>query len=111
MAHSVCSRGRIAVLRTKKELPVSEYMDRGYVSLISHPYSDSLAPYLGTAILTILCFRHEWIKNQNYYIAIAVSPGVIPTVLDPVLDAELVSDLVSGLVLGVKLVLDSVWVL
>jgi len=41
---------RIAVLRTKKELPVSEYMDRSYVvtyrlrvvivSLISHPYSN-----------------------------------------------------------------------
>ena len=33
-----------------------ECMDRGYVSLISHPYGDSSAPYLGTAILTILCF-------------------------------------------------------
>ena len=41
---------RIAVLRTKKELPVSEYMDRSYVvtcrrrvvvmSLISYPYGD-----------------------------------------------------------------------
>ena len=33
-------------------------MGRGYVVmyLISHPYGDSLAPpYLGTAILTILC--------------------------------------------------------
>ena len=39
-----------AVLRTKKELPVSEYKDRSYivtrrrrvvvVSLISHPYGD-----------------------------------------------------------------------
>ena len=29
----------------------------GHVSLISHPYGDSSAPpYLGTAILTILCF-------------------------------------------------------
>ena len=41
---------RTAVLRTKKELPVSEYKDRSYVvtrrrhiiivSLISHPYGD-----------------------------------------------------------------------
>ena len=30
---------------------------RSHVSLISHPYSDLLAPYLGTAILTILCFQ------------------------------------------------------
>jgi len=33
----------------------------GYVvtsCLISHPYGDSLAPYLGTAILTILCFLY-----------------------------------------------------
>ncbi len=52
---------------TKKELPVLEYMDRGYVvtygqrlgghvSLISHPYGDSSAAYLGTTILTILLF-------------------------------------------------------
>ena len=36
----------IAVLHTKKELPVSEYMDKGYIvmSLIRHPYGDSLAP-------------------------------------------------------------------
>jgi len=27
------------------------------MSLISHPYGDSSAPYLGTAILTILCER------------------------------------------------------
>ena len=44
-----------------------EYMDRGYVvtygqrlgghvSLISHPYGDSSAAYLGTTILTILLF-------------------------------------------------------
>jgi len=59
-----------------------EYMDRGYVVmyLISHPYSDSSAPpYLGTAILTILCKEREWIKNQLPYIAIAVPPRVIPT--------------------------------
>ena len=37
-----------------------EYIDRGYIViyLISHPYSDLSAPYLGTAILTILCFQH-----------------------------------------------------
>ena len=51
----------------KKELPVLEYIDRGYmvtygqrlsghVSLISHPYGDSSAAYLGTTILTILLF-------------------------------------------------------
>ena len=28
------------------------------MSLISHPYDDSSAAYLGTAILTILCFLH-----------------------------------------------------
>ena len=52
----------------KKELPVSEYMDRwlrSHVSLISHPYGDSSAPpYLGTAILTILCFGYLLDKNQ-----------------------------------------------
>ena len=51
----------------KKELPVSEYIDRGYVVtmfLISHPYGDSSAPYLGTAILTILCFLYLLDKNQ-----------------------------------------------
>ena len=39
---------------------ILEYMDRGYAvaCLISHPYGDSLAPYLGTAILTILCFLY-----------------------------------------------------
>ena len=31
---------------------------RGRVSLISHPYGDLSAPYLGTAILTILCFLY-----------------------------------------------------
>ena len=41
-------------------------MDRGYVvtSLISHPYGDSSAPYLGTAILMILCLRYLLDKNQ-----------------------------------------------
>jgi len=34
-------------------------MDRGYMSLISHPYSNLSAPYLGTTILTILYFRYE----------------------------------------------------
>ena len=39
---------------------ILEYMDRGYAvaCLISHPYGDSSAPYLGTAILTILCFLY-----------------------------------------------------
>ena len=51
-----------------------EYMDRGYVvtygqrlgghvSLISHPYGDSSAAYLGTTILTIFCFRNT--KKQS----------------------------------------------
>ncbi|OCK88448.1 uncharacterized protein K441DRAFT_669223, partial [Cenococcum geophilum 1.58] len=48
---------RMAILRTKKELPVLECILRGRVSLISYPYGDSSAPYLSTAILTILCFR------------------------------------------------------
>ncbi|OCK93225.1 uncharacterized protein K441DRAFT_661989, partial [Cenococcum geophilum 1.58] len=47
---------RMAVLRTKKELLVLECILRGCVPLISHPYGDSSAPYLSTAILTILCF-------------------------------------------------------
>ena len=29
-----------------------------YILLISYPYSDLLAPYLGTAIFTILCFLY-----------------------------------------------------
>ena len=33
----------LAVLRTKKELPVLEYRSRGRVPLISHPYDDSSA--------------------------------------------------------------------
>jgi hypothetical protein len=42
-------------------------MDRGYVvtmSLISYPYDDLLAPYLGTAILTILYFLYLLDKEQ-----------------------------------------------
>jgi len=42
---------------------------RGYVSLfvslISHPYNDSLAPYLGTAILMILYFLYLLDKNKS----------------------------------------------
>ncbi|OCK93388.1 uncharacterized protein K441DRAFT_661724, partial [Cenococcum geophilum 1.58] len=59
---------RIAVLRTKKELPVLECISRSCVSLISHPYDDSSAPYLGTAILTILCFRYlfKTTSEQEY---------------------------------------------
>ena len=40
--------------------PADYVMGRGYVVmyLISHPYGDSSAPYLGTAILMILCFLH-----------------------------------------------------
>jgi len=60
-----------------------EYMDRGYVVmyLISHPYGDSSAPpYLGTAILTILC-KEDTNESKNLlpHIAIAVPPRVIPT--------------------------------
>jgi len=36
-----------------------------FVSLISHPYNDSLAPYLGTAILMILCFLYLLDKNKS----------------------------------------------
>ena len=35
-----------------------EHRSTGHVCLISHPYDDSSATYLGTAILTILCLRH-----------------------------------------------------
>ena len=49
---------------------------RSHVSLISHPYGDSSAPYLGTAILTILCAKNtNQSKTRTTYIAIAVSPG------------------------------------
>jgi hypothetical protein len=37
---------------------VLEHRSRGRVPLISHPYDDSSAAYLGTAILTIACFLH-----------------------------------------------------
>jgi hypothetical protein len=40
---------------------VLEHRSRGCVPLISHPYNDSSAAYLGTAILTILCFE----KTRN----------------------------------------------
>jgi len=36
-----------------------------FVSLISHPYDDLLAPYLGTAIFTILCFLYLLDKNKS----------------------------------------------
>ena len=36
---------------------------RSHVLLISYPYGDLLAPYLGTIILTILYFRHLLDKN------------------------------------------------
>ncbi|OCK98169.1 uncharacterized protein K441DRAFT_655122 [Cenococcum geophilum 1.58] len=41
---------RMAVLRIKKELPVLECILRGRVYLISHPYSNSSAPYLSTTL-------------------------------------------------------------
>ena len=47
---------------------VGIYRQKSYVvivSLISYPYSNSLAPYLGTAILTILCFRHLLDNETN----------------------------------------------
>ena len=52
----------------------------GHVSLISHPYGDSLAPpYLGTAILTILCFlQTEEQKPERIYCNCS-TPRVIPT--------------------------------
>jgi len=63
---------------------VNIYTSRGYVvmSLISHPYGDSLAPYLGTAILTILYEKNtNESKNLLPYIAITVPPQVIPTLI------------------------------
>jgi hypothetical protein len=53
----------LAVLRTKKELPVSEHRSYGHVTLISHPYGDSSAVYLGTVILTILCLKTPICNN------------------------------------------------
>ena len=55
----------------KKELPVSEYMDRNIWAEVTWSCiwlvtltGDSSAPYLDTAILTILCFRYLLDKNQ-----------------------------------------------
>ncbi|OCK96772.1 uncharacterized protein K441DRAFT_656771 [Cenococcum geophilum 1.58] len=70
---------RMAVLRTKKELPVLECILRGRVYLISHPYGDSSAPYLSTAILTILCFRNLFANHQNKSILLIGHPPVKPT--------------------------------
>ena len=56
---------RMAVLRTRKELPVLEYRSRGRMTLISRPYDNLSAAYLSTAILTIACFRHL-LMNQPY---------------------------------------------
>ena len=39
-------------------LLVLEQRSHSHMRLISRPYDDLLAPYLGTAILTIFCFRH-----------------------------------------------------
>jgi hypothetical protein len=41
-----------------KSWAVLEHRSRGRVPLISHPYDDSSAAYLGTAILTVACFLH-----------------------------------------------------
>ena len=43
-----------------------EYRSRGRVSLISHPYDDSPAANLGTAILTILCFQ-DLLNNEQIH--------------------------------------------
>ena len=58
----------LAVLRTKKELPVLEHRSRGHVPLISHPYDDSSAAYLGTTILRIFFQTQEQqrYKTQTY---------------------------------------------
>jgi hypothetical protein len=39
-------------------IKLSEHRSHGHVPMISHPYDDSSAVYLGTVILTILCFQH-----------------------------------------------------
>ena len=54
-------RPLVALIFMIMTLSVCVCTSRGYVvmSLISHPYGDSSAPYLGTAILTILYKRHE----------------------------------------------------
>jgi len=53
---------------------------RSYISLISHPYSDLLAPYLGTTILTILYVlkRKEYeskppILQLQYYLEVILT--------------------------------------
>ena len=48
----------------------------GHVSLISHPYGDSSAPpYLGTAILTILCFRQTEEQELVTLLQLQYPPG------------------------------------
>ena len=51
-----------------------------HVSLISYPYGDSSAPpYLGTAILTILCFRQTEEQELVTFYCNCSTPRVIPT--------------------------------
>ena len=48
---------------------------RGHLLLISHPYSDSSTPpYLGTAILMILCFLYTY----NQYNNVSLTPRCTP---------------------------------
>ena len=49
------------------------------MSLISHPYGDSSAPYLGTAILTILCFLRLISMSECMYSG--ERAGVVGTLL------------------------------
>jgi hypothetical protein len=72
----------LAVLRTKKELPVSEHRSYGHVPLVSHPYDDSSAVYLGTVILTILCFQHLFATTSEQEYTLNRPPPVKPTLIN-----------------------------
>ena len=75
---------RMAVLRTKKELPVLEHRSHGRMPLISHPYNNSSAVYLGT---TIVCFRTH--MNTTLIWALCTHP-VILTLLNYSLELFLI---------------------
>ena len=74
-----------------------------HVSLISYPYGDSSPPLLRHCDpYDPLEEEHESIKNQNYHIAIAVSPGVIPTAIIMVVNIKKVPVKAYNLISMVK---------